>query len=190
MKYSQLGKVDTMNKGNTYSGKVNSKTQDLVISSLLVALVFISTRFINFKLPISINGGLIHLGNTMLFIAAIIFGKNKGAVAGAFGMGIFDILSGWAAWAPFTFVIRGIMGYIVGAFAFMGGKNGSSFLQNLLGVFIGGLWMIAGYYAAEAILYRNILVPVTSIPGNVIQIVAGAVIALPLSTFLKKTKMF
>ena len=104
MKYSQLGKVDTMNKGNTYSGKVNSKTQDLVISSLLVALVFISTRFINFKLPISINGGLIHL-ETQCFYSGYHFGKNKGAVA-SLRNGYFDILSGWAAWAPFAFVIR------------------------------------------------------------------------------------
>jgi len=178
-----------MNRGNSYSPKVNSKTQDLVITSLLISLVFISTRFINLRLPISINGGLIHLGNMMLFISAIIFGKNKGAIAGAFGMSIFDILSGWAAWAPFTFVVRGVMGYIVGYFAFMGGSDGNSVIRNFLGILVGGIWMIAGYYATEVILYGNLLAPLTSIPGNVIQIVAGAVTALPISAVLKKTKM-
>ncbi|MGE5631091.1 MAG: ECF transporter S component [Caulobacteraceae bacterium] len=177
-----------MNRG--YSERVNFRTQDLVISSLLVALVFISTRSINIRLPISVNGGLIHLGTAMLFIAAIVFGKNKGAIAGAFGMGIFDILSGWAAWAPFTFIIRAVMGYIVGTFAYMGKRNGGSFIFNFLGILLSSLWMIAGYYIAEVIMYGNLLAPVTSIPGNVVQIVVGAVIALPISTALKKTKMF
>jgi uncharacterized membrane protein len=85
--------------------KRNSKTRDLVESALLIALVFVATRFVNIRLPIAINGGLIHTGNAMLFLSAIVFGKKKGAIASGFGMAIFDILSGWLAWAPFTFVI-------------------------------------------------------------------------------------
>ena len=53
----------------------------------------------------------------MLFIVAIVFGKEKGAIAGAVGMAIFDLSSGWALWAPFTFVVRGIMGYMIGSIA-------------------------------------------------------------------------
>ena len=80
-------------------------TKDLVQTALLVALVFIATKFINITLPVGASGGLVHLGNTMLFISAIVFGPKKGAAAGAFGMGLFDLLSEWAMWAPFTFVI-------------------------------------------------------------------------------------
>ena len=32
-------------------------TKDMVETSLLIALVFIATKFINIRLPISINGG-------------------------------------------------------------------------------------------------------------------------------------
>ena len=60
------------------------------------------------------NGGLIHLGNVPLFIAAFVYGKKTGAIAGAFGMGLFDLLSGWALWAPFTFIIVGAMGFLAG----------------------------------------------------------------------------
>ena len=100
--------------------KVNTK--DLVETALLIALVYIATRFINIRLPIAASGGLVHLGNTMLFIAAIVFGPKKGAAAGAFGMGLFDLLSEWAMWAPFTFVVRGIMGYIIGKIAWSNGR--------------------------------------------------------------------
>ena len=68
-------------------------------------MVFIATRFINIRLPLASTGGLVHLGNTMLFISAIVFGKRKDAIAGALGMGLFDLLLGWQIWAPFTFVV-------------------------------------------------------------------------------------
>ena len=171
------------------TSNMQSKTKDLVLSALLIALVFITTQ-INFKLPISINGGLIHLGNTMLFMSAIVFGKKKGAIAGAFGMGLFDILSGWAAWAPFTFIIRGVMGYIIGYVANSNDRKGNSTTWNLIGIIIAGIIMIAGYYIAEIIITGNYIAPITSIPGNIIQIVFGALFGLPLVKALKKTNMF
>ena len=168
----------------------NSKTYGLVICSLLTALVFIATKFINLRLPVSVNGGLIHMGNTMLFMSAIVFGKNKGAIAGAFGMSLFDILSGWVIWAPFTFIIRGVMGYIVGYTAYLNDKNGNSVIFNFMGILAASIFMIAGYYVTEVILYGNLTAPITSIPGNVIQLVVGAAVAIPLSAALKRTKMF
>lgn len=170
--------------------KVNNKTKDLTISGLLIALVFIATKFINLRLPISLNGGLIHLGNTMLFMAAIVFGKRKGALAGSIGMALFDLVSGWATWAPFTFVVRGIMGYIIGSISHRGGRNGKNLLWNIAAILAGGIWMLSGYYITEVFLYGNWISPVTSIPGNVVQIIAGAVLGLPVSAAIKKTKLF
>lgn len=177
---------------NNFTGQriVRSKTKDVTISGLLIALVFIATKFINLRLPISMNGGLIHLGNTMLFMAAIIFGKKKGALAGSVGMALFDMVSGWMAWAPFTFIVRGIMGYVIGSISHSGGRNGNNLLWNIAAILIGGIWMICGYYVTEVVLYGNWISPVTSIPGNVVQIIAGAVLGLPIITTIKKTKLF
>ncbi len=164
--------------------QVNSKTKDLVISALLISLVFIATKFINIRLPISINGGLIHLGNTILFATAIVFGKKKGAIAGAFGMGLFDIVSGWMAWAPFTFVIRGVMGYLIGDIS----EKKGNISWNIIAILLSGIWMIGGYYITEGILYGNWISPMTSIPGNVIQIVMGGILGLPLAAPLVKLR--
>ncbi|MBN2898558.1 MAG: ECF transporter S component [Clostridia bacterium] len=161
-----------------------SKTRELVLCGLLTALVFVSTRFINIRLPISVNGGLIHMGNTMLFMIAIIFGKKRGAIAGAFGMGLFDILSGWLLWAPFTFVIRGAMGYIVGYAA----EKHANLLYTVLAIIVSGFVMIGGYYVTEGLLYGNWIAPATSIPGNVIQLVIGGALGVPFAEALKKTK--
>lgn len=72
-------------------------TKELVITGLSIALVFVATCFINLRLPIG-QGGLIHLGNVPLFLIAILFGKKIGALAGAFGMGLFDLMGGWTPW--------------------------------------------------------------------------------------------
>ena len=161
-------------------------TKDLVETALLTTLVFVATAFINIRLPILSSGGLVHLGNVILFAAAILFGKKKGAIAGAVGMAIFDLSSGWALWAPFTFIVRGIMGYIVGAIAYSNNKNGDSFLFNVLAVIASGIWMIIGYYITEVILYGNLLTPIASIPGNITQLAVGLVHGLPLAKILKR----
>lgn len=155
-------------------------TRDLVETSLLISLVFIATKFINIRLPISINGGLIHLGNTMLFISAIGFGKKKGAISGAFGMALFDLVSGWTMWAPFTFIVRGIMGYIIGSISWSNGKCGNNTATNIFAVIISGIWMLVGYYITEVILYGNLVAPLTSIPGNITQVIIGLIIGLPI----------
>ena len=54
-----------------------SSVQFLTVTAIFVALTYIFTAFINVRLPIAANGGLIHLGNVPLFIGAIIFGKIK-----------------------------------------------------------------------------------------------------------------
>jgi len=88
-----------MQKTTSYS---NARTFNLILTSMLIALVFVATLLLNIKLPITANGGLVHLGTAMLFIVSILFGPKKGAIAGAIGMGLFDLISGWTLWAPFT----------------------------------------------------------------------------------------
>ena len=62
------------------------QTKPLVYAALGIALVFCCTAFVNVRLPIAANGGLIHLGNVPLFIIAILYGRWLGALAGGLGM--------------------------------------------------------------------------------------------------------
>lgn len=178
--------METTTKNTSSYKKSKFTTRDLSESALLIALVFIATRFINIRLPLASTGGLVHLGNTMLFISAIVFGKRKGAIAGAFGMGLFDLLSEWAIWAPFTFIVRGVMGYIIGTIAWSGNKKGESITTNIFAVIISGVWMIFGYYVTEMILYGNHAKAILSIPGNITQIVIGLIIGVPIAKVLRK----
>ena len=166
--------------------KSGYNTKELVLDAMFIALTYVFTAFVNVRLPIAANGGLIHLGNVPLFICAILLGKRTGMLAGAFGMGLFDLLSEWAIWAPFTFVVRGVMGYIIGSIAWSGNKKGESIKTNIFAIIISGVWMIFGYYVTEMILYGNHAKAMLSIPGNITQIVIGLVIGVPIAKILRK----
>lgn len=169
--------------------KSRTKTFDLVITAILAALVFVATMFINLKLPIG-QGGLIHLGTSMLFISAILFGPKKGALAGAIGMGLFDIVGGWLIWAPTTIISRALQGFIVGKIAWSKGHKGDHIGFNILGAVVSMPVMIAVYYIGQAIMFNSWVAPMASIPGDVIQNIVGLMIAIPVCVVLKKTPYF
>ena len=163
-----------------------NKVQFIAITAMAVALTYVFTAFVNVRLPIAANGGLIHLGNVPLFIMAILFGKKTGAIAGGVGMGLFDLLSGWTAWAPFTFIIVGIMGYVVGVMT----EKHDQYGWKVAAIFAAFVIKIVGYYIAEIILYGNFIAPISSVPGNVVQIAVAAVVVLiviePIEIAVKK----
>lgn len=163
----------------------NSKTYELVIDALFIALTLAATWLINIRLPLVGSGGLIHLGNVPLFVAAMLYGRKTGAIAGAFGMGLFDLMSGWTAWAPFTFIIVGAMGYTIGLIA---EKKPFKHVManNILAVILAIVIKVVGYYFAEVILYGNWVAPVGSIPGNVIQVGFAGIIVLLFIDQLRK----
>lgn len=175
----------TTKKPNTNLAE-QAKTADIqsvnvrffVITALFIALTYVFTAFINIRLPIAANGGLIHLGNVPLFIGAILFGRKTGMLAGGIGMGLFDLLSGWTLWAPFTLITVGLMGYVVGRMTEK--RSHRKFGWYTLAIAVACVIKIVGYYIAEVILYHNLLAPVLSIPGNLVQIGVAAVIVLPI----------
>ena len=175
-------KTSTTSTAQTADSKSLSNIRFITITALFIALTYVFTAFINIRLPITANGGLIHLGNVPLFICAIIFGKKSGAIAGGVGMGLFDLLSGWTAWAPFTFVIVGLMGFSVGAIT----EKKKGFGWKVVAILVACVIKIVGYYIAEGIIYGNWITPASSIPGNLLQVGVAAVIVLIIAGQLQK----
>lgn len=165
---------------SSYASSQNSsasRVHELILDAMLIALVFVATAVINIRLPFVGTGGLIHLGNVPLFIGALLFGKKSGMLAGAFGMGLFDLMGGWTAWAPFTFVIVGLMGYTVGWFAERKPIQ-NTFANDLLAMLLALVIKIVGYYLAEVFIIQSWALPLGSIPGNVVQVGTAIVITL------------
>lgn len=170
--------------------RTHQKTFELVLTASLIALVFVCAFLINIKLPIKANGGLVHLGTAMMFIAAILFGPKKGAYAGAIGMGLFDIFGGWVIWAPITIIARGLQGWIVGKIAWSKGRKGTSLTFNIIGAIVSMPVMMAVYFIGEAILYRSWVAPIASLPGDLLQNAVGLLIAIPVCKMIVQIPYF
>jgi uncharacterized membrane protein len=88
-------------------------TKKIILNGVMIALVFLATIFT--RIPGPIPPGYINFGDTVIIVAAILLGKNSGFIAGAFGSALADaIVPGGIIFAPVTFIVKGLEGYLVG----------------------------------------------------------------------------
>lgn len=161
----------------------NKKTFRIALCGVMTALVCLAT-FINIRLPFVSNGGLVHLGGVVLIVSAYIMPSFDAGISMGLGMGLFDLFGGWTAWAPFTFVIRFFQGFILGKFLEKGKRS-----YEIIGLILSCVIEMAGYYFAEAILYGNLIVPFSSMPGELVLNTVAIAIGVPLAKSLIKFKV-
>ena len=97
-------------------------------------------------------------------------------------MAIFDIMSSWTIYAPCTFITCGLMGLVVGLIV----EKKKGFGWKVLAVIAALAIKLAGYYIFEAIFYHNLVEPLASFPGNILQVVLAAIPTLILIVPLEK----
>lgn len=164
-------------------------TKDLCIQALLIALVTVCTMV--FQIPVSATQGYIHLGDSMILLIGVFFGARYGMAAGGIGSALADLLSGYAHWMPFTLVIKGLMGWLVGKIAHGAGSREKFFsVRNMAASAVGIIWMVVGYFIGGGILKSSFAVAATSIPENLLQGAAGMVIFFVVGTAFHKADLY
>lgn len=166
-----------------------SRTTQLVFSAIMMCLITIATMFI--RVPIPFTQGYAHLGDAMIFLSVLILGWRYGAVVAGIGSMLADILGGYAVWAPWTLCIKAVMAIIMGVFIANALKKERSkrflLIVEVIGMALAGIWMCAGYYVAEGVIYGNWATPALAIPWNIGQFTVGMVVAIALAAALYKT---
>ncbi|MCG0276681.1 MAG: ECF transporter S component [Thermosediminibacteraceae bacterium] len=147
----------------------------LAFMGLFMALVVIATALLS--IPVPTFNLYFNLGESVIYIVALIYGAIPAAVIGGVGSALADLLKGYPAWAPITFFIKGIEGFIAGFFA----KR----YNPVTGLVLAAAFMMAGYATAAWKLYGPGAVPV-ELAIDFLQVSAGAIIALLLHKRLKK----
>jgi Predicted membrane protein len=166
------------------------KTTTIILTGLMMAMIVVATMLI--VIPSPFTSGYIHLGDAMIFLSVLILGWRYGAIAAGVGSALADLLVGYAVYAPWTLVIKGIMAAVMGLFILKSmQKPGKSILGvplfQLIGMILGGCFMVAGYFLAEGIIYGNFVTAALGIPWNIVQFSVGTVIATILAAALYKT---
>jgi uncharacterized membrane protein len=153
---------------------MNEQIKKLAFLGLFMGLLVIATSVLRF--PVPTFNLYFNLGESVIYLVALIYGGPTGALIGGVGSALSDLIAGYPVWAPITFVIKGLEGFIVGSVA----QKANPYIA----VVMGALLMMAGYAAAAGVLYGIGAVPV-ELAGDFIQVSAGAVIALFLHGRLK-----
>lgn len=87
----------------------------MVQAGLFAALSYV--LFVFLKIPLGSGNTSLHLGNTMVVLAALLIGGSWGGLAGAVGLTLADFTSGYTTSAPKTFFLKLLIGLITGFLA-------------------------------------------------------------------------
>jgi len=152
----------------------------LSLAAVFAALVFVATY--SFVISIPATSGYFNLGETVIYVAALIFGPLVGALSGGIGAMIADIVLA-AQFAPGTLIIKGFEGTIVGYLNQKFQKRNRNYSLNaVIPVIIGGLEMVAGYFIYEQlVLGYPAAVAFAEVPFNIVQMLVGLVVAIPVT---------
>lgn len=155
--------------------------------ALGAALVALATIFV--QVPMPAGQGYANVGDAVIFVLAALFGPKVGLVAGGIGSALADVLTGFAMWAPFTLLIKGIEGWIAGRLAHRAFVDRGITAQVVLGYLVAGLWMMLGYFLAGALLTASWQAALAGIVFNAFQggvsLAAACALLAPLRAALR-----
>lgn len=164
------------------SGNKRLETVDIAAIAIMSALTLVCTSF---SVSFAPTGGYFNLGDVIVVTSALLFGPIVGGIAGGLGSGLADMYLGYGVFAPFTLVIKGVEGFVVGYIA--GRSKDVSRNRIIVAWLIGGVIIIIGYWIAEVVFLGIPPEAATTeaLTINILQAIVSG-IGIPLSSAIKK----
>lgn len=154
--------------------KINTRT--IVLGALFAAATTGATLL---HIPFPTLYGYFNIGEIMVYTSAFLMGKWIGAIAGGLGSALADLILGYAAWAPYTLLVKGAEGFIVGTLA--PGKVGA---KKVVAVIPGAVVMILGYTLFTKFIFHQAFI--FELGTDILQATVGTLVAIPLAETLSK----
>ena len=152
------------------------------IAVMLAALVCVATMVVQIPSPMQ---GYVNLGDCFVLLSGWLLGPWYGGAAAGIGSMLVDLLSGYGHYVPGTLIIKGVDAL---AAALIFRAMGRSKTALLVSGTVGEIIMVAGYFFYASLILGKGLAAAASIPGNIVQGIAGVAIGMALAMVLQKTK--
>lgn len=148
--------------------KRGTRLKYLTITGLMAAMITIMTAYIC-HIPTGVNGGYIHFGDSIIYLAAALLPTPYALAAAAIGGGLADLLTS-PMWAPATIVIKML---ITIPFTNKSVKiiTPRNVIASVIAYFISGF----SYFLAEYLLFGTWTALIASMSGSLIQSGGSAV---------------
>ncbi len=89
----------------------------LTQGAMIVALAYIGFQFLRIDIPVGTERTAVHMGNSFVVLGALLLGGGWGGLAGALGLTLADLTSGYVTSAPKTFLLKLLIGFLAGLVA-------------------------------------------------------------------------
>ncbi len=163
----------------------DKKLKKIVLSALFAALTCVATMVIQVPSPAN---GYVNLGDGVVLLSAWVLGPAYGSLAAGIGSMFADIFSGYAHYAPGTFIIKALTALTAYCLRRTLTKiNAKSAVAEIVAGVAGEAVMVIGYFFYAMLFLQRGLAAAASIPGNVVQGVFGIAIAVLVYEILKKS---
>ena len=151
------------------------KTQNIAFVAVFVAVV---TALTMVHLPLPSEAGYVHIGDSMIYLAASFLPAPYALVAAAIGGALADMAFGYFNWMPFTFVIKALNVVPFALYYKYSQKSQQKIvtIPSVLMSLISGVVTIVMYFFASWIVYGNAATAWLDVPGSVVQAVGSSVI--------------
>lgn len=158
------------------------KTVKMAAAGLFAAMIAIMTAYIC-HIPYGANGGYIHFGDALIYLAAVFLPKPYALAAAAIGGGVADLLTA-PMWAPATVIIKMLI-----VLPFSEKQEKVLTPRNWTAPFAAAALSAAGYYLAEGILFGSFITPAASLAGSLIQSGGSAVFFFALGAAFDRARV-
>ncbi len=114
-----------------------------IMTAMFAAMIMLTTAYV-LHIPVGIGGGYVHLGDTVIYIAASVLPTPFAALSAALGGALADVLVGATTWALPTAIIKAVM-----VLPFTYKRERLFCTRNVLATVIAGVIGVCGYFIAE-----------------------------------------
>ena len=130
-------------------------------------------------IQIPIATGYLNFGDGLCLLAGWILGPWYGFAAAGLGSALADLLAGYGAYVPATFVIKGPVALIAALLLRLVRTAGMPAVWQLaLSALPAEAAMVLGYFSFETLVLGETAAAAAAVPNNLLQAAAGIVLAV------------
>lgn len=162
---------------------MNSKSMQICETAMMIACVFVVTRFIQIPIPL----GYFNVGNCVILLFCLLIPSPYGIIGGSVGSAFADLMS-YPVYTLPTLIIKAAMPMV---FYLIAGKSQNKKVGYILAMAVSTLIPLFGYTLTGGIIYGSVITGLAQFPGLLLEYIANLIIfGLAYRPVLSATRRF
>lgn len=150
----------------------------VALVAIMTAITVVFTLFVR----VPTTKGYFNLCDVAIYFCAFSFNPLVAFISAGVGTALADMISGYAQWAPISFIVHGAEGLIVALLL----RRNRNAVRKILASTIGVVIVAGGYFLIGGAVLTGFTTASIEVPMNIVQASVGAVIGFAVSLSVAK----